>query len=63
MELHSTLRDTSTSSCPRGGEFPNSPLEEAEAMGTDQQVPVGIHLQQVPIHGIKHQPPAPHSCQ
>lgn len=24
---------------------------------------MGIHLQQVPIQGIKHQPPAPHSCQ
>lgn len=63
MELHSTLRDPSTSPRPGGDEFPDSPLEEAEAMGTDQQVPMGIHLQQVPILGIKHQPPAPHSCQ
>lgn len=32
-------------------------------MGTDQQVSMGIHLQQVPVQGIKHQSPAPHSCQ
>ncbi|RLV83757.1 hypothetical protein DV515_00016332 [Chloebia gouldiae] len=49
--------------CPTFGEFPDSPLEETEAVGTDQQVPVGIHLQQVPVQGIKHQTPAPHSCQ
>lgn len=35
MVLYSTLRDPSTSPCPRGGEFLDSPLEEAEAMGTD----------------------------
>ena len=30
-------------------------------MGTDQQVPVGVHLQQVPVQGNEYQPPAPHT--
>lgn len=38
-----------TPPAPRGEGFPDSPFEEAEAMSTDQQVPVGIHLQQVPV--------------
>lgn len=28
-------------------------------MGADQQVPVGVHLQQVAVQGVKHQPPGP----
>lgn len=36
----------------------NSPLEEAEAVGADQQVPMRVHLQQVPVQGVEHQPPA-----
>lgn len=30
-------------------------------MGADQQVPMGVHLQQVPVQGIEHQSPVPHS--
>lgn len=26
-------------------------------MDTDQDVAVGVHLQEVPIHGVKHEPP------
>lgn len=26
-------------------------------MDTDQDVAVGVHLQEVPIHGVKHKPP------
>lgn len=33
------------------------PFEEAEAMCTHQEVPMGVHLQQIPIQGIKYQAP------
>lgn len=35
----------------------NSPPEENESVDTDQDVAVGVHLQEVPIHGVKHEPP------
>lgn len=35
----------------------HSPSEEVESMDTDQDVTVGVNLQQVSIHGIKHEAP------
>lgn len=48
-----------TSVRPWGGQSAgkNSPPEENESVDTDQDVAVGVHLQEVPIHGVKHEPP------
>lgn len=35
----------------------NSPSEENESVDTDQDVAVGVDLQEVSIHGVKHEPP------
>lgn len=35
----------------------NSPPEENESVDTDQDVAVGVDLQEVSIHGVKHKPP------
>lgn len=35
----------------------HSPSEEVESMDTDQDITIGINLQQVSIHGVKHEAP------
>lgn len=35
----------------------HSPSEEVESMDTDQDITIGVNLQQVSIHGIKHKAP------
>lgn len=36
--------------------FKNSPPEENEAVDADQDVAVGVDLQEVSVHGIEHEP-------
>lgn len=35
----------------------NSPSEENESVDTDQDVAVGVDLQEVSIHGVEHEAP------
>lgn len=37
------------------GERWTSPSQEVEAMSTHQNVPVGVHFEQVAVHRVKHQ--------